>query len=390
MAAIGIDLGTTHCCVGAWVHHSGTDEDGGVEIMINDMGKRTTPSFVAFTDTDRLVGQNAKEHASHHPENTFSDKAVQDDIKHWSFAVVQGPHETPQVSVEFGGRAMQFAPQQISAMLLRKMKEYAEAQLDTQVTQAVITVPAYFSDRQRAATKDAGEIAGLEVLRIINESTAAALTYGLEVKAADTRKVLIYDLGGGTCDVCILEVGGGRFETLAVAGDTHLGGADLNNCIVNHWLQEIETEHGLDLSSDANCKAIRKARRLLHDRAETAKLALSTTDSFTVEIDNLHHGTSFHTRLMRARFNHICAHHFCASMDLVRACLLDAEVAPEDVDEVVLVGGSSRIPKIQSLLQQIFPDKTLNKRINRDEAVAYGAAVQAAMLADSRPACCVL
>ncbi|XP_042483944.1 heat shock 70 kDa protein-like [Macadamia integrifolia] len=378
--AIGIDLGTTYSCVGVWLNDR-------VEIVPNDQGNRTTPSYVAFTDTERLVGEAAKNQAALNPSNTvydvkrligrrYSEPSIQNDMKLWPFKVAPGPGDKPMIEVTYKGEKKLFAPEEISAIILSKMKEYAEAFLGQPVNNAVITVPAYFNDSQRQATKDAGVIAGLIVMRIINEPTAAAIAYGLDKKASRTgeQNVLIFDLGGGTFDVSLLAIEGGIFEVKATAGDTHLGGEDFDNRLVNYCVTEFKRKHKKDITG--NARAIRR----LKNACERAKRALSSTTQTTIEVDSLYEGIDFYTIITRARFEELCMDLFLKCMEPVEKCLRDAKMDKSQVHEVVLVGGSTRIPKIQQLLSDFFNGKELCKSINPDEAVAYGAAVQAAIL----------
>ncbi|XP_020202906.1 heat shock 70 kDa protein [Cajanus cajan] len=378
--SIGIDLGTTYSCVGVW-------QNDRVEIIANDQGNRTTPSYVAFTDTERLIGDAAKNQVAMNPQNTvfdakrligrrFSDPSVQADMKHWPFKVVPGPADKPMIVVNYKGEEKQFAAEEISSMVLTKMKEIAEAYLGHAIKNAVVTVPAYFNDSQRQATKDAGAIAGLNVMRIINEPTAAAIAYGLDKKASRSgeKNVLIFDLGGGTFDVSLLTIEEGIFEVKATAGDTHLGGEDFDNRLVNHFVAEFKRKHKKDISTSA------RALRRLRTACERAKRTLSSTTQTTIEIDSLYEGIDFYSTITRARFEELNMDLFRKCMEPVEKCLRDSKIDKSRVHDVVLVGGSTRIPKVQQLLQGFFNGKELCKSINPDEAVAYGAAVQAAIL----------
>lgn len=376
--AIGIDLGTTYSCVGVWQHDR-------VEIISNDQGNRTTPSYVAFTDDERLIGDAAKNQTAMNPKNTvfdakrligrkFSDKKVQDDMKDWSYEVVAGPGDKPMINVESHGEKKTFSPEEISSMVLTKMKDIAESFMGKTVKDAVVTVPAYFNDSQRQATKDAAAIAGLNCLRIINEPTAAAIAYGLDKNKDEDKNVLIFDLGGGTFDVSLLNIEGGIFEVKATAGDTHLGGEDFDARLLRHFSEEFKRKHKKDLSGNA------RALRRLRTACERAKRTLSSTSQTTVEIDSLFEGIDFYSSITRARFEDLNADLFRKCMEPVEQVIRDAKMDKSKVDEVVLVGGSTRIPKIQQMLSSFFNGKELNKSINPDEAVAYGAAVQAAIL----------
>jgi L1 cell adhesion molecule like protein len=374
---IGIDLGTTYSCVGVWQNDT-------VEIIANDQGNRTTPSYVAFTETERLLGDAAKSQVALNPENTvydakrligrkFSDPVVQSDMKHWPFNVVAGPNDKPLIEVTYKGQQKRFSPEEISSMVLIKMKETAEAYLGKTVKNAVITVPAYFNDSQRQATKDAGSIAGLSVMRIINEPTAAAIAYGLD-KKGDEKNILIFDLGGGTFDVSLLTIESGVFEVKATAGDTHLGGEDFDNRLVEYFIAEFKKKHKKDLSSNE------RAKRRLRTACERAKRTLSSSTQAILEIDGLFEGIDFMTTITRARFEDLCIDYFKSTLEPVEKVLRDAKMSKGQIHEVVLVGGSTRIPKVQQLLSDFFNGKQLNKSINPDEAVAYGATVQAAVL----------
>jgi L1 cell adhesion molecule like protein len=376
--AIGIDLGTTYSCV---ANYEGTN----VEIIANEQGSFTTPSFVSFTNEERLIGEAAKNQAAMNPENTvfdvkrligrrFEDEIVQKDIKSWPFKVIDA-NGSPRVQVQYLGEAKDFSPQEISAMVLGKMKEVAETKLGKKVEKAVVTVPAYFNDNQRQATKDAGAIAGLNVLRIINEPTAAAIAYGLgSGKSEKERNVLIYDLGGGTFDVSLLHIQGGVFTVKATAGDTHLGGSDFDTALLDHFKKEFQKKSKKDISGDA------RALRRLRTACERAKRTLSNATQTTVEIDSLFDGEDFNANITRARFEDLNAKAFNGTLQPVEQVLKDAAISKDKVDEIVLVGGSTRIPRIQKLLSDFFNGKKLEKSINPDEAVAYGAAVQAGIL----------
>ena len=377
--AIGIDLGTTYSCVGVFQH-------GKVEIIANDQGNRTTPSYVGFTDTERLIGDGAKNQVAMNPSNTifdakrligrnYNDPTVQSDMKHWPFKV--GNHGgKPKLEVEYKSDQKTFTPEEISAMVLTKMKETAESYLGHEVKDAVVTVPAYFNDSQRQATKDAGVIAGLNILRIINEPTAAAIAYGLDKKKSSNKEsnVLIFDLGGGTFDVSILTIDGGIFEVKSTAGDTHLGGEDFDNRLVDHFVTEFKRKHKRDITGN------KRSLRRLRTACERAKRTLSASAQANLEIDSLFEGIDFYTSITKARFEELCSDLFKGTLEPVEKALRDAKLDKSSIDDIVLVGGSTRIPKIQKLLQDFFNGKELNKSINPDEAVAYGAAVQSAIL----------
>ncbi|KAL7663390.1 Heat shock protein 70 2 [[Candida] zeylanoides] len=375
--AVGIDLGTTYSCVA----HFANDR---VEIIANDQGNRTTPSFVAFTDSERLIGDAAKNQAAMNPANTvfdakrligrkFDDADVQGDMKHFPFKVIDKGGK-PNIEVEYKGETKVFTPEEISSFILTKMKETAEGFLGTKVNDAVVTVPAYFNDSQRQATKDAGLIAGLNVMRIINEPTAAAIAYGLDKKDEAEKNVLIFDLGGGTFDVSLLSIEEGIFEVKSTAGDTHLGGEDFDHRLVNHFTNEFKRKHKKDLSTN------QRALRRLRTACERAKRTLSSSAQTSIEIDSLYEGIDFYTSITRARFEELCQDLFRSTLDPVEKVLRDAKVDKSQVHEIVLVGGSTRIPKVQKLVSDFFNGKEPNKSINPDEAVAYGAAVQAAIL----------
>ncbi|CAO1439537.1 unnamed protein product [Diamesa hyperborea] len=376
--AIGIDLGTTYSCVGVYQH-------GKVEIIANENGNRTTPSYVAFNDTERLIGDAAKNQVAMNPTNSvfdakrmigrkFDDDKLQADMKHWPFKVTNDCGK-PKIQVEFKGETKRFAPEEVSSMILTKMRETAEDYLGQKVTDAVITVPAYFNDSQRQATKDAGAIAGLNVLRIINEPTAAALAYGLDKNLKGEKNVLIFDLGGGTFDVSVLTIDeGSLFEVKSTAGDTHLGGEDFDNRLVTHFADEFKRKFKTDISG--NVRALRRLRTA----CERAKRTLSSSTEATIEIDALDKGVDFYSKISRARFEEMNMDLFRSTLEPVERALRDAKMDKGAVHDIVLVGGSTRIPKIQKMLQDFFGGKALNLSINPDEAVAYGAAVQAAIL----------
>lgn len=374
----GLDLGTTYSCIGVW-------KNDRVEIIANDQGSRTTPSVVSFSDTERLIGDAAKNQSSMNPMNTvfdakrligrkYSDSSVQSDIKHWPFKVVSREGDKPYIQVQFKGEEKFFAPEEISAMVITKMVQTAETYLGEPIKELIVTVPAYFNDSQRQATKDAGTIAGINVKRIINEPTAAAISYGLDKKCNQESNILIFDLGGGTFDVSVLAIEDGVFEVKAVNGNCHLGGEDFDNRMVAHFMAEFKRKHNKDVS--ANPRAIRRLRTA----CERAKRTLSSSAQAAIEIETFFEGIDFYTSISRARFEEL-------NMDLFRDCLTsvekalrDAKLSKSQINEVVLVGGSTRIPKVQQMLSDFFNGKELNRSINPDECVAYGAAIQGAIL----------
>merc|ERR1712159_681397 len=369
--------GTTYSCVGVW-------KNDGVEIIANDQGNRTTPSYVAFTDTERLIGDAAKNQVARNPENTvfdakrligrkFADPIVQADIKLWPFKCEAGQGDKPMICVKVEGEDKKFHPEEISSMILLKMKETAEAYLGTKVNDAVVTVPAYFNDSQRQATKDAGTISGLNVQRIINEPTAAAIAYGLDKKGSGERNVLIYDMGGGTFDVSLLTIEDGIFEVKATNGHTHLGGEDFDNILVDYAMSIFKRQSGIDIKNN------NRALRRLRTQCEKAKRILSSAHQAEIYCETLAEGEDFSYTINRARFEELCLSKFRQCMPPVENVLKDAEISKGQVHEIVLVGGSTRIPKIQSMLSDFFNGKSLNRSINPDEAVAYGATIQAAI-----------
>ncbi|KAF5785476.1 putative Heat shock protein 70 family [Helianthus annuus] len=382
--AIGIDLGTTYSCVAVSIHDR-------IEIIPNEQGYRTTPSTVAFLDTERLIGDGAKNQVAMNPANTifdakrligrkFSDPKVQGNMKLWPFRVTEGPADTPKIVVSYRGEEKEFLAEEISSMILGKMKEIAEAYLGKVVKNAVITVPAYFNDSQRQATKDAGTIAGLNVLRMINEPTAAAIAYGLDNKSEFIGKinVLIFDLGGGTFDVSLSTIEeGGIFEVKAVSGDTHLGGEDFDNRMVDHCVAEFKRKWNKDLTGN------QRALGRLRFACEKAKRILSSTTQTSIELDCLHDGIDFSLKFTRAKFEELNMSLFSQCIETLDQCLKDAKVDKSWVDEIILVGGSTRIPKVQHMLRELFGWKELCKSVNPDEAVAFGAAVMAAKLSGS-------
>ncbi|KAI3762277.1 hypothetical protein L1987_52702 [Smallanthus sonchifolius] len=382
---IGIDLGTTYSCVATWF-----DQHNRVEILPNEQGNNITPSCVASNDTEFLVGEGAKNQITTNPSNTifdvkrmmgtrFSDTRLQNDLQSWPFKVIEGSNDKPMIVLEHMGTNKEFSPEDISSMILKKLKEAAEAYLGTTVRDAVITVPAYFSDKQRQATKDAGTLAGLNVMRLISEPTAAAVAYGLDNFAGPNhpqwKNVLIFDLGGGTFDVSLLTISKeGTLSVKAVGGDTHLGGEDFDKAMVDYCAQEFKKRHKKDMSKNA------RAMGRLKVACEKAKRDLSSTTQTSIVIDCLYDGTDFSMKITRAKFEALNCVFFKKCIEHVENCLKDGNMHKYNVDDIVLVGGSTRIPKIQQMLEEFFDGKSLCKSINVDEAVAYGAAVLAANL----------
>ena len=375
---IGIDLGTTYSCVGVWLNDK-------VEIIANDQGNRTTPSWVSFNDTEKLVGESAKNQVSMNPTNTicdvkrlmgynYSDNILQKELKHLNYTVKPSSNDLPIIHVSYKNEEKQFTPQEISAFILEKMKTTAESFLGKEVKNAVITVPAYFNDAQRQATKDAGAICGLNVLRIINEPTAAAIAYGLDNKTDEERNILIYDVGGGTLDVTLLSIDEGIFEVKATAGDTHLGGEDFDNNMVTFFVDEFKKKNKVDIRDS------KKSMSKLKKACERAKRTLSASSQAFIEIDSLYEGIDFNTSISKARFEQINGGLFQKCLKCVEKVLNDSKVSKASVDEIVLVGGTTRIPKMQSMLSDYFGGKKLCSSINPDEAVAYGATIQASLL----------
>ncbi|XP_063378576.1 endoplasmic reticulum chaperone BiP-like [Cydia fagiglandana] len=368
---IGIDLGTTYSCVAVY-------KNGRVQIIPNEQGNRITPSYVAFNNGERLVGDAAKNQATNNPENTvfdvkrligrdWNDLGLKEDMKFFPFKVIE-KNNKPHVSINIGEGDKVFAPEELSAMVLKKMKDIAEEYLGTNVTAAVITVPAYFNDAQRQATKDAGKIAGLNILRIINEPTAAAIAYGLDVKEGE-KNVLVFDLGGGTFDVSLLTIDNGVFEVVSTNGDTHLGGEDFDRRVMDYFIK-LYKKKGKNIMR--NSRAVQKLRR----EVEKAKRALSSKQQVKIEIESFFQGEDFSETLTRAKFEELNMDLFKSTFKTVMKVLEDAEMSVKDIDEIVLVGGSTRIPKVQQLVKEYF-NKEPSRGVNPDEAVAYGAAVQA-------------
>merc|ERR1711931_602384 len=373
---IGIDLGTTYSCVGAY-------KEGRVEIIANDQGNRITPSYVAFNEEERLIGDSAKNQLTSNPKNTifdvkrligrtWSEKSVQNDIKFFPFSVVE-KRGKPLVQAKVQGKDQTFTPEEISAMVLTKMKETAEAYLGKKVTHAVVTVPAYFNDAQRQATKDAGTIAGLNVMRIINEPTAAAIAYGLDKKEGE-KNILVFDLGGGTFDVSLLTIDNGVFEVVATNGDAHLGGEDFDQRVMDHFIKLFKKKFGKDIRK--NNRAVQKLRR----EVEKAKRTLSSQHQARIEIESFYEGEDFAETITRAKFEELNMDLFRSTMKPVKKVLEDSDLKKNEIDEIVLVGDSTRIPKVQMLVKEFFNGKEPSRGINPDEAVAYGAAVQGGVL----------
>ena len=379
---IGIDLGTTYSCVGIW-------KDNNVEIIANDQGNRTTPSWVAFNENEKLVGESAKNQYNSNPENTifdvkrfmgqkFQDTNVQNEMKHMPYKVVSGKNNNPTLRVEYKNETVDFSPQEISAFILQKMKSTAESYLGKEVKNAVITVPAYFNDAQRQATKDAGAICGLNVLRIINEPTAAAIAYGLDQNSDKEKNIIIYDVGGGTLDVTLLSLDEGIFEVKATSGDTHLGGEDFDNNMMAYFVDEFKKKHR------KNLKESKKSMAKLKKECERVKRSLSSSSQAFVEIDSLIDGIDFNIIITRAKFEQLNISLFQKCLNCVEKVLKDSKISKSEIDDIVLVGGTTRIPKMQQLLKDYFGGKTLCNSINPDEAVAYGATVQACLLAGKK------
>tara|TARA_Y100001970_G_scaffold215428_1_gene263574 strand:+ start:7070 stop:8986 length:1917 start_codon:yes stop_codon:yes gene_type:complete len=376
---IGIDLGTTYSCVAVWKNNN-------VEIIANDQGQRTTPSYVAFTENERIIGTGAKNQCAQNPTNTvfdakrligktYDDYQLQSDMMNFPYKIIKNSQGKPAIEVMYKHKQKHFQPEEISSMILLKMKEIAESYMGETITDAVVTVPAYFNDSQRQATKDAGVIAGLNILRIINEPTAAAIAYGLDKKDSGEKNILIYDLGGGTFDVSLLTIEDGVFEVKATAGNTHLGGEDFDIRLVDYCKNEFKKKHKKDISG--NKRSIRR----LQSACEQAKKALSSNTVGNIEIDALFEGIDFNIAITRAKFEDMCSDLFKKTFEPVEKVMQDSKISKSNIDEIVLVGGSTRIPKIQTQLTDYFNGKSLCKSINPDEAVAYGAAVQAAVLA---------
>jgi L1 cell adhesion molecule like protein len=378
--SIGIDLGTTYSCVSVFTN-------GKVEIIPDDAtGEKTIPSYVAFTDEERLIGHAAKNQSVMNPLNTiydakrligrkFSDATVQEDIKLYPFKIIDDGHDKPVIEVSYKKEIKRFYPEEISAMILGKLKSMAEAYLGKEIQKAVITCPAYFNDEQRQSTKNAGIIAHLDVIRIINEPTSASLAYGLEKEDnGRERNVIIIDAGGGTHDVSILTIDGGLYEVKATSGDPHLGGQDFDNAIVKYMIQEFKKKHKVDPSSNA------RSMKRFKNAAENAKKTLSSTSTTSIEIESAFEGIDFTLMLSKAKFEQLGDEVFNRIMKPVQQVITDSGMSKDEIHDIILVGGSTRIPKIQDLVTTFFNGKTLNKSVNPDEAVAYGAAVQGAVI----------
>jgi len=377
--AVGIDLGTTNSCVGVWKNET-------VEIVANAMGERTTPSYVSFVDEGeafRVIGKTAKKKAARNPENTvfdskrilgksFNDDSLQEDLQRWPFRVIEGENGKPLIQVSEGGEQKTFFPEEISALVLQKMKQTAEASLGIAVEQAVITVPAYFNEAQRQATIDAARLAEIHVLRTLSEPTAAAYAYGLQECTEDENKtVLVFDLGGGTLDVSILSIGNNVLEVLSVAGDPHLGGQDFDNRVMDNFIKDFKRKEKIDIRNN------HRAKRKLKTEVEKAKRVLSTSPKATVEVDSLCEGVDFHASLSRAKFESVCSREFRRCLVPVEEVLRNSNLNKEDIDEIILVGGSSKMPKVQKLLKTFFDGKPLRTSVDPDEAVAFGATAYA-------------
>jgi L1 cell adhesion molecule like protein len=379
---IGIDLGTTYSCVGVWKNDK-------VEIIANDQGNRTTPSWVAFNSQEKLVGESAKNQYNSNPTNTIfdikrlmgskcSDQHIQEQISRVPYNVMSGSNNMPKVHVSYKDEMKEFSPQEISAFILEKMKSIAESYLGTEVKNAVITVPAYFNDAQRQATKDAGAICGLNVLRIINEPTAAAIAYGLDNKSDGEKNIIIYDVGGGTLDVTLLSIDDGIFEVKATSGDSFLGGEDFDHNLMNHFIHEFKVKHKKDIRDS------KRSMARLKKECERAKRTLSSSTQAHIEIDGLYEGIDFVTTITRARFEQLNSSLFQKCLTCVEMVLSDSNFSKSQIDEIVLVGGTTRIPKMQQMLSDFFGGKKLCNSINPDEAVAYGATVQASLLSGKK------
>ena len=377
--ALGIDLGTTYSCVALW-------KNGKVEIIPNDIGERTTPSVVSFTKNERLIGQAAKNQITKNYQNTiydakrligrrFDDPEVQYDMKTLPFKIEKDQiRNRLLISVEYKNQKKKFLPEEISAMILDKLKSTAEDYLGKKIYDTVLTVPAYFNDNQRQATKDAGRIAGLNIIRMINEPTAAAIAYGLNNKDENEKHILVFDLGGGTFDISILTVDNSLFEVRATRGDTHLGGEDFDNKLMRYCIQEFKEDTGIDIENN------QKVLRRLKVACEKAKRELSLSQQVEIDIDSLAGGQDFNIKITRPQFEEICNDLFERCLKPIELALKDAQLEKDKIDDIVLIGGSTRIPKIQEIVKEFFNNKELNKSINPDEAVAFGAAVQAAIV----------